>query len=461
MRVDVRALGIALVLAAACGRCGDADPALAVLVEVLDEVEESRRADPARWSAAERGNEFRRGDAVRTGTAGAARLALSNGSRLRMGPLSVVRFGERDRGPALSVEAGVAEIETGAAEMMVASGSRRARVGGRSRVRVSADAERFDLEVIVGGATVETAAGQRLAVRAGKSIGASGSDPFSTAGIAAIPRRPDAGVGDGVGDGVGVGVGDGDEELGPPEVTIPAGESAVIHDPKPPTNVRIEDGCASGGTVRVGGTQRAVRPGTTARLRAGSHRVRVGCDGAAAVTGTVRVVRDSGRRRVKTRAPNNTVEADGRRYTVLYQNRLPRFTFGWPDAPETDAYTLHVRREGGDAKTYTSPKPSRNLRSGAIREGDYEWWFEGGSRRSPTTTLHVGFDNASPVANVRPIADGAVSGTAMEGASVQVNGEDVPVDGAYRFRADVGKRAGTVVIRIAHPSRGIHYYVRR
>ena len=49
--------------------------------------------------------------------------------------------------------------------------------------------------------------------------------------------------------------------------------------------------------------------------------------------GTVRVERDAGTSQLPARAPTSLVDADGRGYTVYYQNQLPEVRVRWPNAP--------------------------------------------------------------------------------------------------------------------------------
>jgi hypothetical protein len=93
-----------------------------------------------------------------------------------------------------------------------------------------------------------------------------------------------------------------------------------------------------------------------------------------------------------------------------------------------------------------------------------------GGTRSPTTTLAIGFDNAAPTASVRSPDDGSfapgqtvrVAGIALAGWSVAVDGTPLPLDPQQRFEAQVQvpPTQDGIAIRLSHPSRGVHYYVR-
>jgi hypothetical protein len=177
------------------------------------------------------------------------------------------------------------------------------------------------------------------------------------------------------------------------------------------------------------------------------------------------VRRDSGRQALPRRPSRNFVDADGRRYTLLYQNILPIVTFRWPNAPSASSYTLHV----GD-QTYTATSPSHTLESGDVPEGTHRISFEAGGQRSQVTTLRIGYDNATTAAFIREPEPGAalsgtahVSGTCITGCSVSAGGVDLPLDGAQRFSGDVPVPTDldALAIRITHPRSGVHYYLRR
>jgi hypothetical protein len=190
-----------------------------------------------------------------------------------------------------------------------------------------------------------------------------------------------------------------------------------------------------------------------------------------AAKGTIRVIPDRGMAPIPKRAPKNTVDADGRRYTVLYQNLLPQLTFRWRDPPTPDV----VLKISGGKQEVAIPAPQAQivLESGRLPEGRYQYWFEavGDARiRSPRTTLVIDFDNAAPTASLnQPPASGwtaipiPVAGVALEGWSVTVGGLPLSSDARLRFSGDVSPTGDekAIAIRLVHPSRGVHYYLRR
>ena len=60
------------------------------------------------------------------------------------------------------------------------------------------------------------------------------------------------------------------------------------------------------------------------------------------------VRRDGSTRRLPGSPPINTIDADGHRYIIHYQNRLPALTVPWPDAPASAHYTLHLQQRRED-----------------------------------------------------------------------------------------------------------------
>jgi hypothetical protein len=496
-----------LLLLAACiglGACKGAERPIARLVESEGQVERSAAAAPEAWAAAAKGDAFGRGSGVRTGAAASARLELADGGVLRMGPASLVRFGAGAAGDAngagVSLEAGEAEIETGGAEFVVGTrGGRRARLAPGSRARLTQSDGSVHLVVEVGAALIEED-GQ-------KSVGAPNGQPvdlgaLAPAGPVGVPTPPgsarDAGVaaapnGD-AGAGPVVDLPGGsiefEKQLAAADFALPADEEATVHDPAPPSAVRLSfthlcEGVAQV-EVRHGRSRTRVQGdgSVVVALTAGVHDVQVRCVGAKGpdskprAHGTVRVVRDEGRRQVRTSAPRNTVEADGRSYRLLYQNRKPTIAFTWPQAPEATGYSLALEDgEGHTRRIHASgAKPLVTLGSGQIAEGHYRFWFAAdglpeASARSPQTRLELDFDNAAPVAGLdEPAspaawrgADVLVAGSATEGASVSIGGVPLPVDGDFRFSGRVAVPAGgrAVAVRIAQRDRGIHYFLRR
>ena len=272
------------------------------------------------------------------------------------------------------------------------------------------------------------------------------------------------------------------------DFSLDAGVSATIHDPHPPTAIRLRftGACPGAAVLEIARgasfrRQRTLVQGTGAAIAAftaGRHRYRVRCLGdggemaaTPAAHGRLRVLRDSGTRPLPRTAPHNTVDADGRRYTVLYQNRLPTITFRWPEAPAASSYQLNVRPARGTAITERGGQARRTLASGRLAEGEYQYWFEAGGKSSARSTLRIDFDNAAPSGYLQSPRPGAhwngdtvlVSGATIEGWTVSVRGRPLPLDHQRRFSSPVTRPRDEngVAVEFHHPTRERQIYLRR
>ncbi len=261
-------------------------------------------------------------------------------------------------------------------------------------------------------------------------------------------------------------------------VTITAGESPTVHDPRAPTPVRVGFGqsCPRSGVVEVA-NDRAFKKivarsggagGANILLPTGVFNYRVRCPGARGAAGTVRIARDSGRTPLPVAAARTTVEMDGREYTVLYQNVLPELTLAWRNAARAKSYAFVIKPAKGGEKRILNTSPSLKLMSGELREGSYKVWVEPlGGTRSEEARVVIEFDNAAQSASIDrvDVTEGKirVRGTVIEGSTVSATGATVDLDRQRRFSTEMspGPRDDGVGVRIAHPRAGIHYYVMR
>ncbi|HET7541601.1 MAG TPA: hypothetical protein VFK05_17120, partial [Polyangiaceae bacterium] len=264
------------------------------------------------------------------------------------------------------------------------------------------------------------------------------------------------------------------------DLAIAAGESIIVHDPRPPTAVGVlaGDRCAGGAVLSVEGRSREERVGqgrVGVALPSGTHRYALHClaeggvRGDKIAQGTISIIPDAGLRRLATSAPLSNVDADGRRYTVLYQSLQPRIAVQWPNAPAASSYQLTVTSPRG-TKNITTSSPHHLFASGSLVEGQHTISFQAAGRRSRETTLVIRFDNAAPAASIASPADGSfapgasvlVSGTAQPGSVVTVGGETLQQDAQNRFSMAVNAPADqALAIRFVQPQRGVHYYLRR
>jgi hypothetical protein len=264
------------------------------------------------------------------------------------------------------------------------------------------------------------------------------------------------------------------------DVEATAGDSIVIHDPSPPTAVRFlfGDKCKEG-VIRIEGHRSEFARGdgsVAVALKPGVAPYRLFCATEAglsdkpAASGKMIVMQDAGLRPMPKEAPVTSVELDGRNYTVLYQNQLPRVMLRWSKAPSEDgAYTVTASGPTG-ARTFPASKSTYTLPAGVLGEGQHLVHMEGGGRVSRQSTVIIRFDNAAPTATLEtPVNSGAsagsplsVVGTVLPGWSVRVNGAAVPLDGArFSLQAMMPTNERALAIWLLHPERGTHVYLRR
>jgi hypothetical protein len=483
-------------LAAGCARRGEP---VASLIESQGTVERSDGSDA--WTTVAPGFGFVVGDVLKTSAHAQARLQLTNGAVIRVLENARIRFARgtlpATKGPDINVELGSAEVESAAGEVALVTALGVARIERGARVRVSSDGARSTLEVVVGRAML-LAPGGDLAIDEGKGarLATGGSAPELYEVVVGAPVA----------------------EVSPPPAAPPtpppALEPSAIPAPEPPDDDRshaqvpttradatLEAG--DGGTIHVAAGTLALRltfdqlctgeatvevkdrhasravmgsGAVVLKLHPGTVRYALRCSGdrrgaKPRASGSLTIKRDSGDVSVSRRPPVNVLDADGRRYTVLFQTRPPALTLGWAGAPSgaTDL-SLNVESPAG-AQTFAAPTPSRRLASGTLAEGSYVWWYAtADGRKSPKTTVTIRFDNAAPTAQFFPKRSGgdaapgsvAVDGVTLDGAKVSVGGHSLPVDERGRFRATVAPLTGddAVVVRLEHPRTGIHYYVR-
>lgn len=264
------------------------------------------------------------------------------------------------------------------------------------------------------------------------------------------------------------------------DLSLDVGESLTVHDPRPPTAVRFRFGthCPAGGTLRVApqATYASGQGAVAVALGIGRHDYALYClsDGGPqktpAASGTLNVVMDSGTRPVPTKPPATSVNIDGRKYTVMYQNQLPAVFVSWPNAPASSVYTLHVASRSGQ-RIYTTAAPSYSFRSGALLDGRHTMHFESNGRASRYTDVDIKFDNAAPQASlVTPVeskvlqgGEITITGTVQPGWSVEIGGRKVESDEHQRFteKTNMPTEERAVAVRLTNPTRGTHVYLRR
>jgi hypothetical protein len=254
------------------------------------------------------------------------------------------------------------------------------------------------------------------------------------------------------------------------DLQVGAGASFVVHDPSPPSAVGISVGdvCKGPARLTVGKLQSEGQGSLGFRLPKGQHRYEVRCldsPNVVAAKGEMSILSDAGTRPLPTFTPLAKVATDGRKYTVLYQEKLPQVALTWPSAPSAGGYTIKV---GG--RTIKTSSPSYTFQSGALRAGTHQIVFAANTeppRQSRTTTLTITYDTQAPAARVSDPPGGfapgepvKVAGQALPGWSVSVGGKAVEMDSQRKFSTEVSS-SGAVPIAFSHPTHGTHYYLRR
>jgi hypothetical protein len=252
----------------------------------------------------------------------------------------------------------------------------------------------------------------------------------------------------------------------------------TIHDPRGSTALQFDFNgrCPGGGTIEMD-TNASFR---TARLSGGKQSAnilaepnyyyyRLSCGGSPAASGKLQVRRDAGTRPLPKDPPVNPIDADGRTYRISYQSLVPNVKIKVPGTGTK--FKLHLSTGGSD-ETQESTKPVFTIEGKKLKEATYRYWVDrDGVKQDKVSTLIVDFDQTAPQvyisapANGKPFAaDVEVRGAVLPGWSAKVEGVEIPVDkNTRRFKATVPapQGASALAIRLAHPQRGIHYYLRR
>jgi hypothetical protein len=256
---------------------------------------------------------------------------------------------------------------------------------------------------------------------------------------------------------------------------VAADAAFVVHDPKGATAIQFRfDKCAHGGSVELDRDNRFRTPRTSAGtdaanilVPAGSWAYRVRCtNGTTPTRGLVTVLRDAGRRPLPALLARNTIDLDGRTYTVSYQSMIPTIVMRVPGGGH--AVRVHLAT-GGQDEIFESTSPTVTVPSAKLREALYTVWAEVDGAKSKVTTLKINFDQtAAQVYLESPIdgrpwpADIDIRGAVLPGWTASLEGVAIPIDAQRRFVAKVSHPAGkALAIKMAHPVRGVHYYLRR
>lgn len=258
-------------------------------------------------------------------------------------------------------------------------------------------------------------------------------------------------------------------------LTVAAGQSFVVHAPSVPVAIGFEFGkkCPEEAQLEVVGGRQQTRAKGRGNLAfgAGVRAYALRCigrrgPGRVVARGTVQVLIDTGTRKLPKSAPVSYVEADGRSYTIYYQNQLPEVVVRWPSPPTQPKFQLLL-----DHRPIELDTPSHRFRSGELSDGAHTLSFQAQGRRSRTTTVIVRFDNAAPKASLTTPEDRGfsagdlvpVEGVALPNWKVSITNGTVTQGAGERFRGQVqtSKDQPDIAVRLSHPRLGTHYYLRR
>jgi hypothetical protein len=263
---------------------------------------------------------------------------------------------------------------------------------------------------------------------------------------------------------------------------ITPGESFTVHDPRPPTAVQFQFGgkCPEGGIIELdkdarfrtakvsGGKESAnhlVKPGSwNYRLRCTSG----AGEGNAVERGRVTVVADGGTRALPKAPGTSPFDVDGRLWTISYQSVLPDLAVKFPGTGSS--FRLHLARAGKEI-TFDSKSNSLHIPGSALSEGAYTYFFDrDGVKQDKVNTLKIDFDQTAAQVYIESPQNGKpwgagdidVRGAVVPGWSAAVEGNPIAIDKQRRFIAKAGVPSGNALaIKLSHPQRGIHYYLRR
>ena len=447
--------------------CGDSY--LAELASHGGDVQRDEARAVGTWGSVSDGDRFRIGDGLRTGHTGTAQLGLAADGVALVEANTVLRFLDRDPrggGRRLSLEAGIVRIDSGtlALDVHTARGFARLDKGASIRIISAAQDTRFD--VLVGKVAID-ADGEVKQLLAGQtySIGGAQLAPTEGAADAASAQEPAAAA-------------QGREPVprNTVDLALPELDSITLHAPSLPVTFRLQPPACDGTlSTELDGRNvpqaEADTDGLSLRVtQPGAHRLRLRCGKRVVRESTLRVQRDAANLELPKSAQRVEVEADGRRYTVRYQNVMPVVNVHWSDARPASSYQLILRR-GKHDQSFRVTRPARQIAGAELSEGDYEFWFTGeNGQKSEVGSLRIEFDNTARSLSLSEPVEGSVaqgdtvlvSGVALLRSQVSANGAPLPLDTKGRFHAHVPLTAErSVLVRAIHPAAGVHYYLRR
>ena len=491
-----------------CQSCSE--KALARLIKYDGPTERDHDATQNQWHPAVKGDQFFIGDGIRTGNGATTELWLRDGSGLRMQQNSLIRFAKTRPGKnqiGLKIEEGVIFIDASSEDLTINTRYGVAVLEKGTRVKLTRGANGVILDVQIGKARFLgkdeqeqlLGEGERLKITMENAVlipadeldddDTDAEKPGATADqdtdesaengrIAAEDRKKRLLQIESNGDNSTI-VAEANQPK--PHLRVAAGGTTWIHSVAVQVNVAVDfaDICPHGGAVKLAGANskyigamRAVVP-----LNLGKRRYQVFCatesnqlKKRADASGMLHVVRDKGKMKLALTPPMSTILMDGRTWNVNYQSRLPVIRVKWSTPPAGNDFTLHVT--GETKQKIPLSRPVHTFKSGKLKEGTHKIKFieENSGVRSRSTTVRIQFDNVSDKAVLlapREMGFGigenvTVRGAAMPGWKVSGQGGTISIDDAGRFEGTLRHDGNylAVWLRLSHPRRGVHYYIR-
>lgn len=420
------------------------------------------------WFDATPGDDFFAGDGARTQAQASAYFRLGTGALLTLKPSSQIRFQSSAGGRGaigLHVEVGEADVQTKAGTVTLDSQFGPIVINPNTTVTMRRNGANMVVKVELGSIQIgdrqqTVAAGSAVQLEIGGIVlDVNGGDSSNEQKTTDDETEQDDSLELKVGDGV-----------SSADLMVSPGNEFTVHDPSPPTSIGFQTGALCKGPVRlVAGKQTTeAKKQPALSFAQGTHTYELRCLDAPEVVvskGSFRVMRDAGTRQLPAFTPSAQVTTDGRRYTVMYQQRLPQVTVTWPSAPQAASYTLTVGE-----RTIKTSAPSYTFNSGVLPGGTYRLVFSAAStpaRQSRPTTVAIVYDSQAPAARVSDPPDDfesgsgvKVAGQALPGWTVSLEGKELEVDSQRRFSTEFNG-SGALPIAFSHPDHGLHYYLRR
>lgn len=371
--------------------------ALATLVELSGNPERDTAVRRDSWWGAQVGDRFEDGDGARTSAHANAQFRMFNGALLSLKPSSKLRFHRRENSESLLLDVGLGEIEVLTGSSPVALGSEFGEVllDSNSRISMSRQGTNLSVSVVLGSIRLgknrqKVVVGQTVSLEIGGIVFDPLSVPENFNEPQPVPQEA--------------------REVAPPvskpqwgdgtdrvDVLAMAGDSFIVHDPKPPTAVAfdLKGVCPGAASLSVGASRTEAVNRVSLPLGPGSHRYQLRClqqPDVVVAKGRVRIIRGSGRRKTPAFAPRVDVLTDGRRYTVMYQSKLPQVTVSWTTAPNAEKYVLEI-----DDRQIETTLPRHTFAS--LGQGTHRVAFRSlssPSRKSRLTTIDVALDLQAP-----------------------------------------------------------------